>query len=191
MNLATIIQWDALMSPGGVMAGWAIVAFGAWVTLRWVRWRAVNRGDHPLCPGCGYAAVGITAGRCPECGVDFVLAGVVPPGGRRPIQTATRIAQWTMLLPLAAVAMVEILAANGTTFGPRGDADVTQCSAYDPGPRGWTWVILATALVWALGVRWLLYRQRRRLAGLQRGRREATWFRGLRVLGAPRARLQH
>ncbi len=40
---------------------------------------------YPACGGCSYDLTGSIGevSRCPECGVDVAVAGIVPPGGRR------------------------------------------------------------------------------------------------------------
>ncbi len=41
--------------------------------------------DYPSCGACSYDLTGSIGevSRCPECGVDVAVAGIVPPGGRR------------------------------------------------------------------------------------------------------------
>ena len=41
--------------------------------------------DYPSCGACSYDLTGSIGevSRCPECGVEVAVAGIVPPGGRR------------------------------------------------------------------------------------------------------------
>ena len=54
----------------------------------------------PTCAACGYIVLGLTTTTCPECGSDFLITGVLPPG-RIGLRFGRAIV-WSLLILLAA-----------------------------------------------------------------------------------------
>ena len=69
--------------------------------------KSKGRGpSYPACGGCGYDVSGTVgnAARCPECGKDFVVVGIVPPVGKR---------NRGMLLTGVAVLLIPLMCVGG------------------------------------------------------------------------------
>jgi hypothetical protein len=88
----------------------AAVAAAGFVVARGVRRPAATDPEHPTCGQCGYIVHGIEGFTCPECGGDLREVGIIPPGGRRPMGTAARLAIWTGLALPAGIFLGTILA---------------------------------------------------------------------------------
>lgn len=72
--------------------------------------KSKGRGpSYPACGGCGYDVTGTVgnAARCPECGKDFVVVGIVPPVGKR---------NRGMLLAGVAVLLIPLMCVGGGFF---------------------------------------------------------------------------
>ena len=73
----------------------------------WGKPRGTAHAEEPTCGFCGYIVRGIEGFVCPECGRDLREVGIIPPGGRRPMNNSVRLALWT----IAVVPPVLLLAA--------------------------------------------------------------------------------
>lgn len=65
-----------------------------------------GRAKRPECAECGYVVEGLGGSRCPECGADLRVVGVVEPGAERPVRS---VRVWTMAVLAAPAAVASVM----------------------------------------------------------------------------------
>ncbi|MHC4947650.1 MAG: hypothetical protein ACYTG1_05245 [Planctomycetota bacterium] len=79
----------------------------------------------PACGGCQYDLTGSIGSvtRCPECGGDIAVVGIIPPGGRR---NPTRVAVGVMLV------LLSLMCLGGMAFSLLASRSVTRVAPLPP-----------------------------------------------------------
>jgi hypothetical protein len=107
-----------LMTWTGVITGLLLVIVCAGVVLRaMVIGAEARRG--PCCGGCGSGVGSLAAGKCPECGGDYLRVGVTTPAAvlRQRPGPGTALLAWTTLC-MAGASVMTMLVQNATWFAP-------------------------------------------------------------------------
>ncbi len=86
----------------------ALIAFvfAAVIIVLWPRGRRVNE---PVCGKCSYPVHGLETMTCPECGSDLRAVGIYTPAMRHRLGPVARILLWTILLPIPAMIITQVV----------------------------------------------------------------------------------
>ena len=107
------------------------LALGVWLIHS--IWRAVTLPKSatkiPACEVCRYAVAGLSTHRCPECGTDLRVTGIITPAMeiRRRGSTASAILAWSVLWIFGGMLAIGIYSMLGVTRMMASGSSSTSC----------------------------------------------------------------
>lgn len=92
-----------------MLLGLIALVLAAVIIVLWPRGRRVSE---PVCGKCSYAVQGLETMTCPECGSDLRAVGIYTPAMRHRLGPFARIVLWSILLPIPAIIITQIVASQ-------------------------------------------------------------------------------